>query len=383
LQTIIEQRDILFFSTMKMTDLPTRKQRIASILAENNRVVYIDPPVTMLGKMKSEYAPTMPDLPEGNGLTSLQLPVLWPFGLKYSLLHTLNELRVAHTLARWCKKNHFHPTLLWTYLVDFPGVYATFPDAVLVYDCVDDHAVYGGLRSKTYIRQLENRLLKNADVCFCTSELLRERLSRVKPDVRLITNGVDLALFQKPPGSVPDDIAAVPKPIFGYFGAIKSWFDIDLVKQAALQFPHYSFVLVGPYDETIRKQAEHFSNLYWLGKKDYTTAPSYIQQFDVCMIPFLQNELTLSVSPLKFYEYMAMGKPVISIPMEQLQPYASDCVLYQDQAQFLQYLPGMLLDNDSSKVTRRQQIAQSNDWHQKFTTMFTLVNQRDDSFDSL
>ncbi|MCE5223309.1 glycosyltransferase [bacterium] len=382
MQTIIEHRDILFFSTMKMTDLPTRKQRIASILAENNRVVYVDPPVTMLGKMKAEYSRSLPDLPEGNGLTTLDLPVLWPFGLKYPLFHTLNELRVAHTLARWCKKNHFHPTLLWTYLVDFPGVYETFQDAVLVYDCVDDHAVYGGLRSKDYIRQLENRLLKNADVCFCTSAILRERLSKVKPDVQLITNGVDLALFQNPSTSVPEDIASIPKPIFGYFGAIKSWFDIDLIKQAALQFPTYSFVLVGPYDEAIRKQADTLPNIHWLGKKEYAAAPSYIRQFDVCMIPFLQNELTLSVSPLKFYEYMAMGKPVISIPMEQLLPYASDCVLYKDQEQFLRYLPGMLLDNETDKVTRRKQIAQSNDWQLKFTTMFTSVNQRGGSFDS-
>jgi len=372
---MIENQDILFFSTMKTTDLPTRKQRIASLLAKKNRVVYIDPPVTMLGRMKTDYQPSFPDLPQGNGMTTIKLPVLWPFGLTFSGLHTLNELRVAHSLLRWSEKNHFTPSLLWTYLIDFPGVYEIFTKCTLVYDCVDDHSVYGGLRSKTYTRRLEERLLRNTDVCFCTSTLLKERLSRTKPDIHVITNGVDLTLFQSANVIIPEDMKAIPKPVFGYFGAIKSWFDIQLIKEAALRFPTYSFALVGPYEEEIRRQTEPLPNIYWLGKKDYVHAPSYINQFDVCMIPFLQNELTLSVSPLKFYEYMAMGKPVISIPMEQLLPYQDDCVLYHDSNEFLQFLPGMLLEDTAEKRMRRQKIAQANDWQQKFDTMFSLITQ--------
>lgn len=370
---MIENQDILFFSTMKMTDLPTRKQRIASMLAKYNRVVYVDPPVTMLGRMKTTYSSSFPDLPHGNGLTTIRLPVLWPFGLKYSVFHTLNELRVAHSLLRWSEKNHFHPSILWTYLIDFPGVYDTFSNRVLIYDCVDDHSVYGGLRSKIFTRHLEERLLRNTDVCFCTSALLKERLSRSKPDVHLITNGVDLSFFQNAESMIPEDMQGIPKPIFGYFGAIKSWFDVELIKRAAKQYSAYHFVLIGPYEEDARKQIGSIPNVHWLGKKEYAQAPSYINQFDVCMIPFLQNELTLSVSPLKFYEYMAMGKPVISIPMEQLLPYQDDCVLYKDADEFIRFLPGMLLENTEEKSDRRKKIAQMNDWEQKFATMFSLI----------
>ncbi len=121
------------------------------------------------------------------------------------------------------------------------------------------------------------------------------------------------------------DIVNEKKPIIGYYGALASWFDYEMVKYLAKKRPEYNIVLLGvKYDDSFEKSnLGGCTNVYFLGSKKYEELPNYANYFNVCTIPFLINEITQSTSPLKLFEYMAMGKPIVTTAMNECKKYES------------------------------------------------------------
>ena len=139
-------------------------------------------------------------------------------------------------------------------------------------------------------------------------------------------NGVDIRHFNGIPdeSNIPDELRAVvndTKPIIGYFGALAKWFDYELVKKAAERRPDYIFMLIGPLygdlDEKVINDLKNHSNIIVTGAIDYNVLPDIANHFTVATIPFLINDITESTSPIKLFEYMSMGKPVVTTPMRE------------------------------------------------------------------
>ena len=140
----------------------------------------------------------------------------------------------------------------------------------------------------------------------------------------LAQNAVDYEHWQVDPKSYKkhsdiSDIKADGKPVIGYFGALAKWFDYELLKYCAKTLPDYNFVLIGwQYDDSYSKNGiSEYNNIKFLGSKDYSVLPEYITAFDVATIPFLINEITLSTSPVKLFEYLAAGKPALCTMMPE------------------------------------------------------------------
>jgi glycosyltransferase involved in cell wall biosynthesis len=145
----------------------------------------------------------------------------------------------------------------------------------------------------------------------------------------LCPNGVDFAHFARHDATrnPPDDLAPIlarRRPIIGYYGALAEWFDYDLVAYAAKALPDHEFVLIGPdYDGTMRsRDLFTLANVNWLGVKEYAELASYLRYFDVATIPFLVNEVTHSVSPIKLFEYMAGGRPIVTTDLRECARYS-------------------------------------------------------------
>ena len=115
------------------------------------------------------------------------------------------------------------------------------------------------------------------------------------------------------------------KPIIGYYGSLAKWVDFDLIKKLAEKRPGYEIVLIGMiYDDTIQKQElDRYKNIHYLGPKDYSILPEYAVWFDVATIPFVLNEITESTSPIKIFEYMALGTPIVTTDMRECRKYKS------------------------------------------------------------
>jgi len=193
-------------------------------------------------------------------------------------------------------------------------------DPIVVYDCVDD------LEVGSAAEEDHREMLRRAHLVLATAGKLYEAIYPVRPDVVLCPNAADYDTFVRareragaaPP---PDLVPALTgrKPVVGYHGALARCFDYGLLTEVARRLPEAAFVLIGcDYDGTLAKSPiPEVGNVFWLGMKPYDQLVDYIRWFDVCIIPFLLNKITEACSPIKLWEYLAAGKPVVStdLPM--------------------------------------------------------------------
>jgi glycosyltransferase involved in cell wall biosynthesis/predicted nucleic acid-binding Zn-ribbon protein len=194
----------------------------------------------------------------------------------------------------------------------------------IVYDFLDDVAVHNTpYADADQTRRLHERLLREAEVVLVTADRLLEQVQGVRPDALACPNAVDADHFDPDvERRVPSDLAPILArgvPVVGYYGALARWFDFDLVESLARLRPDLSFVLIGAdYDGAVRaRDWSSLPNLHYLGEKDYADLPAYLARWDVATIPFVVNEITLATSPLKMFEYMAGGRPVVATPLPE------------------------------------------------------------------
>ncbi len=235
----------------------------------------------------------------------------------------------------------------------------------VVYDHYDDLEVSGARRDDHLA------LLRNAEVVIVTARRLLDAVQPYREDALLIPNGVDYAFIRAarpgegdapPPDLLP--LLDLARPIIGYSGALAEWFDYDLLKQAARQYPAFSFVLIGvDYDGSLeRSGALNLPNVFYLGMKDYADLFAYVWRFDVATIPFKVNEITLATSPVKLFEYMACRKPVVTTDLPECRSYEG-IFLAKNAPQFVDYLAdAMRKRNDEAYLERIAEIARANTW---------------------
>ena len=192
-----------------------------------------------------------------------------------------------------------------------------------VYDYIDELEVFPGERK--VLEQNHPHLLNTATLVTATAERLWRQVVASRSDALLCPNGVDYSFIRRTIEETrqpPDDLACVLRPaapVIGYYGALAEWFDYELLRRAAAERPEYEFVLIGPdYDRSLTKsRITNVKNIHWLGVRPYIQLPQYLKYFDVATIPFKLNEITHSTSPVKLFEYMAAGKPVVTTAMHE------------------------------------------------------------------
>jgi glycosyltransferase involved in cell wall biosynthesis len=207
-----------------------------------------------------------------------------------------------------------------------------FRSPLVIYDYLDDLSVgaQGGVVSGRKL-ELHRKMVSRADIVLATARRLHDEVAQVRPDALFCPNGADYEHFHltsAPP--MPLDIAdavAAGRPIIGYYGALAHWFDYDLVARAATAHRDFEFVLIGPnLDGSLARQPlVRLPNVRWLGQKRYEELPAYLHYFTVATIPFVLNDITRATSPVKLFEYMAGGRPIVTTDMPECRGYP--CVI--------------------------------------------------------
>lgn len=196
-----------------------------------------------------------------------------------------------------------------------------FHRAQIVYDIVDELSTFKEIHPHLLEFQHHQRLHK-ASLVLVTAKRLAEAFRDQRPDLILCPNGVDVGFFAHPPGRLALEIEAIRlegRPVVGYIGALAEWFNDELLEAIAQLRKDISFVVIGPeLHMPIQKRPwRDLPNVHWLGARPYESLPSYLYGFDVVMIPFRLSPITHATSPLKLFEAMAAGKPVVLTPMEE------------------------------------------------------------------
>ncbi|MBN1445127.1 MAG: glycosyltransferase [Candidatus Omnitrophica bacterium] len=186
---------------------------------------------------------------------------------------------------------------------------------LLVYDAMDNWLKHAEMKkSRKYLEKSYAYVSQNADIIFSVSEKMQGVFSGAKAGYKaVIKNGVDREFFSRGKREIPEDIKDIKKPIVGYAGRMGLRIDRELLEYLAGELPDLSFVFIGAYiNKKWMKPLFRFSNLYFLGDKHYSELPSYLSCFDVCIIPHNVGRLENDGDPIKVYEYLAAGKPVVT-----------------------------------------------------------------------
>jgi glycosyltransferase involved in cell wall biosynthesis len=216
--------------------------------------------------------------------------------------------------------------------------------------------------------------VKRADVVFACSEHLAHTFSDARRGVHFEPNGVDLERFMAPT-EVPADIAGLPRPIFGYVGVIQERLDVGAVARLAAENPDASVVLVGPvlaprHLEPLRSCA----NVHVLGPRHHSLVPAYISAFDVCLVPHVTNALTISMNPLKVYEYLAAGRPVVASGLAGFEDADELIVRAEGPADFALRARAQLGRESSASSLARRTYASKHSWTERVEEMLAVVD---------
>jgi UDP-galactopyranose mutase len=206
-------------------------------------------------------------------------------------------------------------------------------DQVVVYDCMDELANFAG--APAGLIEAEGRLLARADLVFTGGRSLYESKRDRNANVHCFPSAVDAAHFGRALEAdlaVPADLAALPGPIFGYYGVIDERLDYDLIARLSESPGVGSVVLVGPTIKVDPAALPRRSNLHYLGQRSYEELPAYLKGFDVCIMPWALNEATRTISPTKTLEYMAAGKPIVSTAVRDVVGDHGDLVFVAEDA---------------------------------------------------
>jgi ubiquinone/menaquinone biosynthesis C-methylase UbiE len=245
-------------------------------------------------------------------------------------------------------------------------------DWKIIYDCMDEHTDFSNVNSSVSSKEI--KLFKESDVIVVTSNHLLSKAKAYRNDIVFVPNAGDFDHFNKLPENTL--LENIKKPIIGYFGAIAEWFDNELIEFLAENNKNWNFVLIGRTFGSNIKNLKTFPNVHFLGEKPYKELPDYLFWFDVCIIPFKLTPLIEATHPVKFYEYLSSGKPVVSSKLPELLKFSDICYIAENKEDFLEKIKIALKENDLEINNKRIKFAQDNTWDARYQMLISYIEQQ-------
>jgi len=244
-----------------------------------------------------------------------------------------------------------------------------------VYDCMDLHT--GFSISTEHTARDEAQLLSESDLVLATSHFLFEHAKQRNDQVILVPNGTEYEFFHQAVEKMSvKEIEGLKKPIIGYYGAIADWFDTWLVRQLAINHPEWDFLMIGSTLFADLKPVKDLSNVHLLGEKPYSEIPAYLSHFDVGIIPFKATPLTHATNPVKMYEYLSAGKPIVATKMDEISHYAEFVRLCETPQAWEKALKASLAEEKTPELLeKRFAFARANTWERRADIIEGEINQ--------
>ena len=328
------QKNILLLSTADW-DNPfwTNKQRMAVLFAEHDyNVVYVD----SLGLRQPSLHPRDIKRIFKRLLKAVPIPRnvaknIWrisPFLLPFHSIPFVRRIN-RYILLLTIKWNLFllgiRRPLIITYTPIVSDICRSLPHEGIVYHCVDDLGASPGI-DVNVIRQEEARLAQIADICFVTSRHLQKMLAPIFSRVIYDPNVCDLGLFQSAHDRLdePMELVGIPRPRLIFSGALSQYkVDFSLMQRVAELLPDVQWVLIGPVGEgqPDTEKPPRMPNVHILGPRSYEHLPAFLAHCDIAVLPAARNAYTTSMFPMKFFEYLASGLPVVATRLPALEEF--------------------------------------------------------------
>lgn len=222
----------------------------------------------------------------------------------------------------------------------------------------------------------ERRLAAGVDLVVYPSPALSKYVDSLGPRRQMcLPNGVSYEMFAQP-APRPPEYATLPGPIAVYVGSISTWFHFEWLRHAARCLPQFSFVLIGP-DALARQELSGIGNIHLLGSRAHALIPGYLQHADVGLLPFdatRNPEAIEPLNPLKLYEYLASGLPVVSSSWAEIRRLASPARLCETADEFVAALRQAAVEPGDASAHRRY--AAAFDWQHRVTTLLEALSSQ-------
>jgi glycosyltransferase involved in cell wall biosynthesis len=356
-------RDLVVFSNDWDGD-PLSKTHIMRILARDNRILWVNSignrapranthdALRIVRKLKAFTRGVREVEKNIFVLAPLVLPLYGALARRINGVLLRAEVRVA------MRHLGFRRPISWSYLPASAPVSGRLGEELVIYQCVDEFSAFSDANGRQ-IAELERRLLERADLVITSAERLRENKVKQNPHTVLVQHGVDYQHFVRacdPATPIPEDIAALPRPVIGFFGLIADWVDLEALQACARAHPEGTVALIGKISPGLDVSAlRALPNVVFLGRKAYADLPGYCRAFDVAVNPFRVNELTLNSNPLKVREYLAAGLPVVSSPIPEVERIGL-CRIAATPEQFVAEVDAALAQGAGPSQARAQRI---------------------------
>jgi glycosyltransferase involved in cell wall biosynthesis len=301
---------------------------------------------------------------------------------KIYIYSSINNIKkVSEELLEIKKRLDLENLVVWSYnpfIANVEEIKKTLDAKTIVFDTVDDwstHRVYK--KQKNLLKKNYQKIKDQSDIIFTVSKDLKEKLFNNENKVHWIPNGVDADHYNKPENHIPNSMKDLKKPIIGYEGVIQERLEIELIKYLAQKNPDKSFVFVGwlwrGLDEIINREFANLENVRFLGRKTYDELPNYIHLFDVAIIPHKINEFTKSMNPLKIYEYLACGKPIVSTKISGVEEFENFIKVAGDKEEFNKYINQALNSDNEELHKARIEEARKHTWEDRVERMLEII----------
>ncbi|WP_256013632.1 glycosyltransferase family protein [Desertivirga xinjiangensis] len=368
---------------------------LAKYLARENSVYYIENPYTWKDYLKEKGSDSFAKRKDyfnasssglmDSGVPNLKIVItppllsinIFPEGFFYRQLLRINESIIVKRIKKVLSLENISDFVyINSFNFHYPNVADYIRPALAVYHCVDPLILPF---DKKHGLTSEPILIGKSDLVICTSRELHTEKRKLKSASYFIPNAADISHSSKALDenlAVAEKIAVLPKPVIGYFGNIERRMDFELLKEVTTRNPDKSFAFVGPLSpEFIPDWFYQCPNVHLTGRMPYEEMPSIIKGFDIAMIPFKKDDVSRTIFPLKLFEYLGAGKPVLATDFNpDLEEFTKETVRYCNNADaFIKAMEEELANDSQVRISRRLQVAGDNTWDNRLNSFSELL----------
>lgn len=378
----LEGQDIVFLSHQRWDDHFTPVHGTTLRLAQRNRVLFMEPPDSF-GWLFRMFKDTDHRHPGARKALKYTFNRFESYNDSFAVYHTpplflpgqaksKSILSTMNLGYRWMIQDGIHQMNLvdpiyWVYMLNMVGVIDAINPRLTVYECTEEGAAFTTREHiRRYVEEMDVRICRRADVVIVPNPNMYDARKDLCADIQMLPWAADVEHYSRamnPDLPIPEDIASIPHPIIGMYANIdRIRFDVDLLVRLARRHPKWNIVLVGrvlpdfdttPFDRT--------PNIHLIPKRPLEQLPAYVKAFDVCIVPYLLNGFTRSITPLKYTEYLATGKPVVTTNLPATILYPGVLRIADNIDEFEAHIRDALANPDEGRQ-ERQRVALDNNW---------------------